>query len=78
MATSKKGPRPRKAASPETPKRPARVRMSRDRDPVQRLTVRRGDESFEFNDRLPLLPLRDVVVYPYMTIPLLVGRMRPR
>ena len=34
----------------------------------------RGDETIEFSDRLPLLPLRDVVVFPYMTIPLLVGR----
>jgi ATP-dependent Lon protease len=37
--------------------------------------VTRGDDEFEFRDRLPLLPLRDVVVYPYMTIPLLVGRL---
>ena len=40
-----------------------------------RLTVMRGDERFEFRDRLPLLPLRDVVMFPYMTIPLLVGRL---
>jgi ATP-dependent Lon protease len=39
------------------------------------LLVTRGDEEFEFSDRLPLLPLRDVVVFPYMTIPLLVGRL---
>ena len=38
-----------------------------------RLTVARGDERFEFEDRLPLLPLRDVVIFPYMTMPLLVG-----
>ncbi|MBI1798729.1 MAG: endopeptidase La [Candidatus Eisenbacteria bacterium] len=37
--------------------------------------MQRGDERFEFRDRLPLLPLRDVVVFPYMTIPLLVGRV---
>ncbi len=41
---------------------------------TQRLTVTRGDETFEFNDRLPVLPLRELVVFPYMTIPLLVGR----
>jgi ATP-dependent Lon protease len=41
----------------------------------RRLTVTRGDESFDFSDRLPLLPLRDVVLFPYMTIPLLVGRL---
>jgi ATP-dependent Lon protease len=35
----------------------------------------RGDERFEFRDRLPLLPLRDVVMFPYQTIPLLVGRL---
>src|SRR5437867_2781292 len=39
------------------------------------LRITRGDDEFEFRDRLPLLPLRDVVVYPYMTIPLLVGRL---
>jgi len=39
------------------------------------LTFVRGDERFEFSERLPLLPLRDVVVFPYMTIPLLVGRL---
>jgi len=42
---------------------------------ARRLTATRGDESFEFTDRLPLLPLRDLVVFPYMTIPLLVGRV---
>ena len=39
------------------------------------LSFQRGDERFEFSERLPLLPLRDVVVFPYMTIPLLVGRL---
>jgi hypothetical protein len=41
---------------------------------AQRLSVTRGDETFEFADRLPVLPLRELVVFPYMTIPLLVGR----
>jgi ATP-dependent Lon protease len=41
----------------------------------RKVSVTRGDETFEFVDRLPLLPLRDVVVFPYMTIPLLVGRI---
>ncbi|MEP7029274.1 MAG: LON peptidase substrate-binding domain-containing protein, partial [Candidatus Eisenbacteria bacterium] len=41
----------------------------------QKLSMTRGDETFEFQDRLPVLPLRDVVVFPYMTIPLLVGRV---
>jgi ATP-dependent Lon protease len=37
--------------------------------------VERDGEIFEIRDRIPLLPLRDVVIYPYMTIPLLVGRV---
>jgi ATP-dependent Lon protease len=35
---------------------------------------RRGDELLRIPERLPLLPLRDVVVFPYMSISLLVGR----
>jgi len=35
---------------------------------------RRGDEVVRIPDRLPLLPLRDVVVFPTMSISLLVGR----
>src|SRR5262245_10814917 len=38
------------------------------------LEFRRGDELVRVPDRLPLLPLRDVVVFPYMSISLLVGR----
>ena len=37
-------------------------------------TIVRGDESFDVLERLAALPLRDVVVFPYMVIPLLVGR----
>ncbi len=37
-------------------------------------TVERGEEQFEVEERLPLLPLRDVVIFPHMTIPLLIGR----
>jgi ATP-dependent Lon protease len=40
-----------------------------------KLTLQRGEETFVIRDRLPLLPLRNLVVYPYMTIPLLVGRI---
>ena len=42
---------------------------------IPTLVVHRGDERFAFRERLPMLPLRDVVVFPYMTIPLLVGRV---
>jgi ATP-dependent Lon protease len=31
-------------------------------------------EELKIPDTLPLLPVRDVVVYPYMIIPLFVGR----
>ena len=39
------------------------------------IRLERDGEVFEIRDRIPLLPLRDVVIYPYMTIPLLVGRV---
>lgn len=38
------------------------------------MQIKRDEETFEIEDRLPLLPLRDVVLFPYMTTPLLVGR----
>ncbi|NNF06030.1 MAG: endopeptidase La [Candidatus Eisenbacteria bacterium] len=38
------------------------------------IRIEREDEILEVEERLPLLPLRDVVVYPNMTVPLLVGR----
>jgi ATP-dependent Lon protease len=54
-------------------------RASRDKpaaaERARTLSVERGDETFTFSERLPLLPLRDVVVFPFMTIPLLVGRL---
>ena len=31
-------------------------------------------EELKIPDLLPLLPVRDVVVYPYMILPLFVGR----
>ncbi len=37
-------------------------------------TIEHGDEVLEIEERLPLLPLRDVVIFPHMTIPLLIGR----
>ena len=38
------------------------------------MLLTRGTDTFLAPDRLPVLPLRDVVVYPYMVVPLLVGR----
>jgi len=34
----------------------------------------RDGESFDIPDRLPVLPLRDLVVFPYAVMPLIVGR----
>ena len=33
-----------------------------------------GDIEFGSGDLLPLLPLRDIVVFPHMIVPLFVGR----
>ncbi len=38
------------------------------------IVINRGKETFEVEDNLALLPLRDVVLYPYVTSSLLVGR----
>ncbi len=37
-------------------------------------TFTRETETLETGDRIPVLPLRDVVLFPYVVIPLLVGR----
>ncbi len=39
-------------------------------------SIKRKDETIRLPRQLPLLPLRDVVVFPYMVTPLLVGRSR--
>lgn len=36
--------------------------------------IEKVDESIEIPETLPLIPLRDVVVFPYMIVPLFVGR----
>jgi ATP-dependent Lon protease len=38
------------------------------------MQIVRDDEIIEVEETLPLLPLRDMVVFPYMMIPFLVGR----
>ena len=38
------------------------------------MEIRTDDETIQVPEELPLLPLRDVVVFPHMIIPLLVGR----
>ena len=39
------------------------------------LFPRDGADALEAPDRLPVLPLRDLVVFPHVVIPLLVGRL---
>ncbi len=77
-ATPSRGTAPARPAKPGRGTAPVRAAAaSRALVPTRaaRLSVARGSETFEFRDRLPLLPLRDVVIFPYMTIPLLVGRV---
>ena len=37
-------------------------------------TVRRSDEVLELPDDAPVVALRDLVFFPYMVLPLLIGR----
>jgi ATP-dependent Lon protease len=38
------------------------------------ISIKREDELLELHEKLPILPLRDVVIFPYMIFPLMVGR----
>jgi ATP-dependent Lon protease len=40
------------------------------------LRIEHDDETIEFGDKLPIVPLRDLVLFPRMIVPLLVGRPR--
>jgi len=68
---SKRSAKPKAAAAHAKKKRAA---AEPEPAPVK-LEIRRGDEVLRVPDRLPLLPLRDVVVFPWMSISLLVGRL---
>jgi ATP-dependent Lon protease len=39
------------------------------------MRIEKDDEILEIDEKLALLPLRDVVLFPHMTVPLLVGRV---
>ncbi|NJD19863.1 MAG: endopeptidase La [Gemmatimonadetes bacterium] len=39
-------------------------------------TLQRADDRIEVPDRLPVIALRDLVFFPYMVLPLLIGRAR--
>ena len=38
------------------------------------MKYKHNDEEIEVKSRLPVLPLRDAVIFPYMIYPLLIGR----
>lgn len=46
------------------------------REEVFMAEERREEEQLEIPDALPLLPVRDVVIFPFMIVPLFVGRER--
>ncbi|NNE43739.1 MAG: hypothetical protein HKN12_06005, partial [Gemmatimonadetes bacterium] len=63
----------KRAATKPAAKRRAKAKPSR--RPRRDVTyVREDGERFSFSSTMPLLPLRDVVIFPGMIVPLLVGR----
>ena len=38
------------------------------------MVVNSGSDDIEFKETLPLLPVRDIVIYPFMIVPLFIGR----
>lgn len=36
------------------------------------------NEDINFNESMPLLPIRDIVVFPYMVVPLIIGRQQSK
>src|ERR1041384_3355219 len=42
----------------------------------EELQLERGDEQVKLPDSLPVLALRDIVIFPYMIVPLFVSRER--
>ena len=67
---------PVKRAAPPAARsgRASKAASGRSGEASAKFEFRRGEETLRIPERLPLLPLRDLVVFPYMTIPLLVGR----
>src|SRR6476660_3449757 len=43
---------------------------------TQEVQIEQPDEQVKLPDSLPVLPLRDIVIFPYMIVPLFVQRER--
>jgi ATP-dependent Lon protease len=63
---------PKKPASPKSP--PAARTRAEEAVPVQAGPLQAGPRRVAASDVMPVLPLRDIVVYPHMIVPLYVGR----
>src|SRR5437667_12737456 len=42
----------------------------------EEIQIEQSDEQLRVPDRLPVLPLRDIVIFPFMIVPLFVQRER--